>query len=81
MSKNDDRVDLKELKAPGTYPSLHEKVTLQLAIELQRAENPSYVSVSWANQEKAMGYFNAHGFQAALNHMLELRSKNDERTL
>ena len=71
------QVNLRELKQPGSYPSLEEKLVLELATEYQRAEDPDYAVVSWANQEKAMAYCNTNGFVATLDHMLQLRETND----
>jgi hypothetical protein len=72
-------VDLRKLQPAGSYPSLEEKLSLELAREYQREEDPDYVSVSWPNQERAMAYFNEHGFVLTLDHMIKLRARNDER--
>lgn len=69
------RVNLKKLRPVGSYPSVEEKVTLQLAREYQRIEGFGYVT-SWANQEKAQDFFNEHGFEKTLSHMLSLRVQN-----
>jgi hypothetical protein len=55
------KVDFRQLKEPGTFPDLYEKLALELALILLQ------------------GYFNAHGFEATLGHMLELRTRNDLR--
>ena len=61
----------------STADDLHEKLTLELASELERAKDRDYVSVSWTSQVEATAYFNKHGFVDTLNHMLELRKKNN----
>lgn len=78
MSKKMARkVDLRQLKPAGTYPDLHEKLCRELSVEYERERDSDYVAVSWANQERAQEYFNAHGFVATLDHMLRLRGRND----
>ena len=71
------KVNLRQLKAPGSYLDLHEKITLELAREYQRQEDPDYVSVSWPNQERAQRYFNSHGFEKTLEHMLAIQRDNE----
>ena len=73
------KVDFRRLGKPGDYPDLHGKVALDLAREYQKQEDPDYVSISWPNQERAQDYFNAHGFEKTLDHMLSLRAKNERR--
>lgn len=75
----ESKVDLAKPMAVGSYLNLHEKITLELATEYQREGNPDYVSVSWPNQVKAQDYFNEHGFEDTLDHMLELRGRNDAK--
>ncbi len=67
------KVDLSKPMEVGSYSNLHEKLVLELATAYQCAEAPDYVCVSWANQEKAQDYFNEHGFEATLDHMIELQ--------
>lgn len=62
----------------GEFPDMYTKLVLELSKEYQIAdEGHDYVMVTWKNQEKAQDYFNAHGFEAALSHMLELREANE----
>ena len=84
MSKAHDAVTARmqrKVNAGKLYMSmaddLHEKLTLELASELERAKDHDYVVVSWASQVEAAAYFNEHGFQVTLSHMMELREKND----
>ena len=74
------RVDLTELKEPGTYPSVEEKVTLELAREIHRSDPNAGVAISWPAQQEAMDYFNKHGFTETLDRMLKLREENERRT-
>lgn len=85
MSKASDAVAKKmasKVDASKLYMSgpndLHEKVTLELAVELERAKDKDYVSVSYASQVEAADYFNEHGFVDTLDSMLDLRTKNEE---
>ena len=73
----EEGVDLSVLRQPGSYPSLHEKLALELATEIERAKDPDYAAVSWASQVEAQDYFNAHGFEATLTYMLDMREAND----
>jgi hypothetical protein len=66
-------------RMPASYPNLHEKVALELAIELERENNINYVVVSWESQEKAQTFFNEKGFVETLTYMLDLREKNDKK--
>ena len=61
----------------GEVPDLFEKLTLELAYEYQRQENPDYTMVTWANQEKAQNFFNEHGFVDTLSLLIDLRGAND----
>lgn len=74
-----EKVDLRRLEQPGTYPDLHTKLALELATEIERESDPNYVSVSWPSQEKAQDYFNEHGFVETLDYMIKLREENDRR--
>lgn len=71
------KVDFRRLGKPGECSDLHEKLARDLAREYQRQEDPDYVSISWANQERAQAYFNQHGFVETLNHMLVIQKEND----
>jgi hypothetical protein len=72
-----EKVDLRILKQPGEYSDMYEKLTLQLAREIEMSKNKNYVSVSWESQEQAMDYFNIHGFEKTLSYMLSLRKENE----
>lgn len=72
------KVDLSKLEQPGDYPDMFTKLARELATEIERKNNPDYVSVSWASQEEAQNYFNEHGFQKTLTHTLQLRAQNDD---
>ena len=74
----EEKVDLRKLGDVGSYPSLYEKLTRELAEEIQMEEDKDYIVVSWEVQEKAMNYFNQHGFEKTLSYMLELRKKNND---
>lgn len=63
---------------PGSYLSVDEKVAHELAIEIQRAADPDYISISREALKSAQDYFNQNGFELTLDRMLELRKKNDE---
>jgi hypothetical protein len=73
-----DPSDLRPGPHPGTaiggYPDPETKVALELAIAFAREENPDYVVVSWACQERAQNYVNEHGFVAALDRLFELEA-------
>lgn len=69
------KVSLRELKQPGSYLDLHEKLTLDLAREIERTKDPEYVSISWASQQEAQDYFNAQGFEKTLTRLVELELK------
>lgn len=69
----EEKVDLRKLKPAGTYPSMYEKLVLELAAELQRLKDPDEPAVTWACQEEAMNYFNAHGFVKTLDYLMTLR--------
>ena len=73
------KVDFGVLKQPGSYLDLHEGLALDLAREYQKEEEPDYVCISWPNQVRAQDYFNAHGFEATLDHMIKLRDANNAR--
>jgi hypothetical protein len=73
------KVDLRTLKQPGTELDLHEKLALDLAREFEREIDLDYVSISWKSQERAQEFFNAHGFEATLDHMISLRFANDQK--
>lgn len=77
----DRKVDLSELKQPGTYLSVDEKVTLELATEFEKEKDPDYVSISWASQKRAMDYFNEHGFLKTLSLLTEMRGEQEEECL
>lgn len=49
------------------YPGPEEKLALQLAAQYQAEEDPDYVVVSWANQERAIKEINSLGFIKALD--------------
>lgn len=67
------KVDLGQLKQPGDYLSLHDKLCRDLAKAYQeQEERGSSWCVSWPNQVKAQNYFNEHGFVETLKHMNEL---------
>ena len=70
-----EKVDLRNIGDVGECPSVEHKLVLQLAVELQRLEDAGRCSVSWDNQEKAMAYFNEHGFVATLDHLFNLREQ------
>lgn len=57
---------------PGEYPDPDERAVLILSSMYQRAENPNYAAVSWANQERAAAYFNAHGLIATLDEIVRI---------
>jgi hypothetical protein len=78
-ARMDRKVDLAKMGVPGSYLDLHEKLTLELATEYSREEDPHRVSVSWPNQVRAQAYFNERGFEETLDHMLALRARNDAR--
>jgi hypothetical protein len=54
---------------------LHARVTLELAVEIERAKDRDYVVVSMTSQREAAAYFNTYGFADTLDHMLKLRDK------
>jgi hypothetical protein len=56
----------------GQVPPTDERAVLTLAREYQRAEDPDYVSISWANQVKAAEYFNAHGLIKTLDEVVRV---------
>jgi hypothetical protein len=70
-------VDLRKPGRVGDIPDTETKLALELAIEIERAKDPNYVSVSWDSQETAQGYVNTMGLPAALDYMLLLRATND----
>lgn len=62
------------------FPNESERAVLELAREIERSRNPNYAAVSFGAQEEAGRYYNEHGFVRTLNHMLELRAQNEERS-
>ncbi len=75
----ESKVVLGELKSPGSYLSLHEKLCKDLASAYQEQEKPgSSWCISWANQVKAQNFFNEHGFVATLNHLSELQQSQKD---
>lgn len=84
MSRAHDAVTVRMGKAvdasklyTSTADDLHEKLVLELAVELERVKDRDYVVVSWASQVEATTYFNEHGFVDTLNHMMQLRKENE----
>ncbi len=77
---NQEKVDLGELKRPGTYLNMYEKLAHELAAEIQWKKDPEYVSVDWDSQERAQGYFNEHGFEKTLDYMMSLRKERENET-
>lgn len=67
----DRKVDLRILREPGTYPSVEEKATLELARAIHRAESTD-VSTSWSAQERAMEFANSHTLGETLDEMFRL---------
>ena len=65
-------VDPRALGTPGQTPGTDERAFRTLAREYQRKEDPDYVSISWANQEKAAGYFNVHGLAKTLDEIVRV---------
>ena len=70
------KVDLSQLKNPGSYPDLYEKVTLELAEEIEYKKSKDYIVVSWESQIEAMDYFNKYGFEKTLDYMLNMKMEN-----
>lgn len=79
MSKASKRLQtLKEGKVPqvskeelwrgevGQVPGIEERAILALARAISHAQDPDYVSISWANQCAALEYHNANGLVATL---------------
>jgi len=74
----ESKVDFSDLKRPGSYLSLHEKLAHELAEEIEIATNPrgiDYISVSWEAQVEAQDYFNKHGFEKTLDRLTTMREK------
>jgi len=75
---NHENVDLGELKEPGTHSDMYEKLAHELAVEIQWKKNPEYIVVDWDSQEQAQRYFNEHGFEKTLEHMLSMRRERGQ---
>jgi len=54
---------------------LHEKLVIELAMEIDKKQVPVPVAVSFASQKEATVYFNEHGFVATLEYMLSLETQ------
>lgn len=67
------KVDLSVLKQPGTYPTLEEKATLELATAIHRAESTD-VAVPWSAQERAQKFANEHDLADVLDEMFRLQA-------
>lgn len=65
-------VNPRELHNPGTYLDTDERAVHQLARAYQWAEDHDYVSISWANQERAAAFFNANGLSNTLTLAFQL---------
>ena len=52
-----------------------EKLVLDLARAYQHAEDPDYIAVSWANQERAMNYYNVYGFVDTLTELFRIEGE------
>lgn len=65
------KVNLRELKQPGTYPSVEEKVTLELATAIHRSESTD-CSISWSAQERAQEFANSHDLGEVLDEKFRL---------
>lgn len=79
-AKMNEKVNLRELRQPGTYLSMYEKLVLELARELQYLLDPTAPSTSWECQEAAQKYFNEHGFEETLDHRLRLEQAREAET-
>ena len=65
-------VDPRHMHEPGTYLGTDERAVHTLATAYQKAEDPEYVSVSWANQVRAAEFFNANGLIATLDEVVRV---------
>lgn len=71
IGSNPQLADLRTLREPGTYLGVEDKAASRLACAYHRAESTD-VSVSWAAQERAQDFFNAHGLAATLDEIFRL---------
>lgn len=62
----------------GTVPGPEVRIVHELADAFHR-ETSTDCSVSWAAQERARAYINEHGFAAALDKLVRLKSARVER--
>jgi hypothetical protein len=66
------KVDFRKLDQPGDYPGVEEKAARDLARAIHWSESTD-CSISWSAQERAMNFYNQHGFAATLDEMFRLR--------
>ena len=65
------KVNLRELKPAGSYPSVEEKAAMLRARAIHNAESDG-VAVSWSAQERAQTFANEHELWEVLNEVLRL---------
>lgn len=69
----ESKVDLGNMQPIGSCLNLHEKLCMDLAQAYEEQKDPNYCVVSWESQEKAQNYFNEHGFEKTLEHLMEVK--------
>jgi len=65
------RVDLGELKEPGTYLDVEERAAHRLARAIHEAESDG-VAVSWSAQKRAQDFINTNGLGKTLDEATRL---------
>jgi len=59
---------------PGDYPTLSQKLVLQLSSELQAVKTELGDVVDWECQAEALAYFQEHGVEAAIGRVTGMRT-------
>lgn len=60
------------------FPSVEEKLVLDLACAFEKEADPDYCVVTRESQQKAAEYFNTHGFVKTLDKLMELGGDDAE---